>query len=139
MSIIRGGERKNSGRKKLKDPKHPLTIYVHESSIKRLGGREAAREYLVSCMESFNNQIANPQPTEPISTPKTNPITDTKKDLSDSIFGKYEDFEKRILATTMISEIRAIEKDIKVALLPPIQKNKLITLAVNHSKDFFEE
>jgi len=33
----RGGARKNSGRKPASDPKEQIAIYVHKSTIKRLG------------------------------------------------------------------------------------------------------
>ena len=43
-----GGKRKNSGRKPVTDPKVALTIYVHQSKITKLGGKDKARQKALS-------------------------------------------------------------------------------------------
>lgn len=42
----RGGVRPNSGRKPLDDKKMPVTVYVAESVIKRIGTTKKAREIM---------------------------------------------------------------------------------------------
>jgi hypothetical protein len=46
----RGGPRPNSGRKPVTDKKVPLTIYVRESTLNRLG-KEAVREIAVDAIQ----------------------------------------------------------------------------------------
>lgn len=42
----RGGARSNAGRKKSANPKSPLAIYVENSIIERMGGKEEAKKKL---------------------------------------------------------------------------------------------
>lgn len=35
-----GGARSNAGRKKLADPKQPITVYVEKSKIENAGGKD---------------------------------------------------------------------------------------------------
>lgn len=42
----RGGARINAGRKKSANPKSPLAIYVENSIIERMGGKEEAKKKL---------------------------------------------------------------------------------------------
>lgn len=42
----RGGARSNAGRKKSANPKSPLAIYVENSIIEKMGGKEEAKKKL---------------------------------------------------------------------------------------------
>lgn len=42
----RGGKRQGAGRKKVTDPKIPVTIYVEKSAIEGFGSEEQFKEYL---------------------------------------------------------------------------------------------
>lgn len=43
----RGGARANSGRKPLADKKFPITVFIEESKIKKLGGKEKLKQKLI--------------------------------------------------------------------------------------------
>lgn len=43
---LRGGARPNSGAKKIKDSREPLTLYVAKSIMKKAGGKDALRTAL---------------------------------------------------------------------------------------------
>lgn len=44
----RGGKRNNSGRKKAKDPKKQVDVYVESSKVDKLGGKEGLKEFIYS-------------------------------------------------------------------------------------------
>lgn len=50
-----GGKRNGSGRKKIKDKKIPLTVYVKGSFVKRLGKTKAKRLAISAIEDSENN------------------------------------------------------------------------------------
>lgn len=51
----RGGQRNNSGRKAIEDKKKGITIYVRESHINFLGGRDAVREKALNAITGGKN------------------------------------------------------------------------------------
>ena len=46
----RGGSRPGSGRKKVKDKKKPLTIWVRDSEVKKAGGQDNAKKKAVTAI-----------------------------------------------------------------------------------------
>lgn len=54
MKSKRGGARKGSGRKKLQDPKQPISLFVEGSKIEILGGVEPTKDF---CYEKINEKI----------------------------------------------------------------------------------
>lgn len=48
----RGGARTGSGRKKVDDPKVGLTIYIAQSEVDLLGGKESARSLAVEALRT---------------------------------------------------------------------------------------
>ncbi len=48
--ITVGGKRKNSGRKKVADPKKQISLFINESKIEERGGMEATKTYLYGCL-----------------------------------------------------------------------------------------
>jgi hypothetical protein len=50
----RGGARENAGRTPIEDKKRPLTIYVRESIINKLGGRIIALQELNKFINKLN-------------------------------------------------------------------------------------
>jgi len=51
MAEKRGGKRNGSGRKKVKDPKVPITIYVRRSIAKNEKAREVVRQKALAAVE----------------------------------------------------------------------------------------
>lgn len=47
----RGGARSGAGRKPITDKKIPVTVYIRESTIKDVGGMDAARELAINAIE----------------------------------------------------------------------------------------
>lgn len=50
----RGGKRKNSGRKPLKEKTIPITVYLPETSVESAGGKDDARKFIYEQFKPFS-------------------------------------------------------------------------------------
>ena len=48
-----GGARSKSGRKPVDDPKEPITVYLHASTIEKIGGKDKCREAILAFISKF--------------------------------------------------------------------------------------
>lgn len=54
---MRGGKRPGAGRKKLANPKMPITTYHEKNKIEQVGGREAAKGLIVMYINNLPKSL----------------------------------------------------------------------------------
>lgn len=54
--MTRGGVRKGAGAKRKDDPKVQIAVYVNQSVIDNMGGREILREFIMNQINVFKKQ-----------------------------------------------------------------------------------
>lgn len=57
LSSMRGGKRPGAGRKKLANPKMPITTYHEKNKIEQVGGREAAKGLIVMYINNLPKSL----------------------------------------------------------------------------------
>ncbi len=145
----RGGKRRGAGRKPIANKKKQISLYVENNAIFPFGNEEKMKEKLYGFIADYSKpKVVNmaiqdlTKPTneiKPQEQPKTNYSVDTTKIPVQPLQSQYEAYRQRILKTTLISEVEAIMKEVKAALLTIGEKRNLEAIAKEHSRTMYTD
>ena len=151
-----GGKRRGAGRKPVLSKKKQISLYVEGVKIIKFGNEEKMKDSLYDFINKFGetaivytiptadaydgkkmDKITHDEPAQWVEPKSTVTGLPPKPELAG--IGNADDFQDEILATTMKSELEAVMKRVKTALLPFSAKQRLEAIAKEHSKDFFTD